>query len=289
MAGKVCLVTGATSGIGVYIALGLAERGAHVILVGRSRRRAEAARRLVRAATVEGSIEILIADLSLQRGVQQLAEQVLANHQRLDVLVNNAGGLFLRREETDEGLERTWALNHLGYFSLTLLLLDLLRAGAPARVVNVASNAHHQGMIHWDDPGLRRGYNLFRAYAQSKLANVMFTGELAARLAGSGVTANALTPGFVSTNLGKQNLPLWPILTVVYGLFAKSPRAGAETALHLATSPEVAGQTGGYFKDSRPAPTSPAARDPASAARLWDLSLEMSGLNVTRPERPRGA
>jgi len=204
LSGKICLVTGATSGIGEVTARRLAGMGATVTIVGRSAERAAATAARIKAAT-GATVEILIADLSSQADIRRLANEFLAQHSRLDVLVNNAGAVFLRRLESLDGVEMTWALNHMSYFLLTNLLLDAVRAGARSRIVNVASDAHSGARINFDDPQLKANYNGWRAYGQSKLANILFTLELARRLDGTGVTANALHPGFVASNFGKNN------------------------------------------------------------------------------------
>lgn len=277
MNGKICLVTGATSGVGLYTALGLARRGAEVILVGRRQDRAEAAARMLQSKAGRDPMHILLADLSRPDNVRRLAQEVKDLVPRLDVLVNDAGGLFFRRGETADGLERTFALNHLSYFLLAHLLLDLLTESAPSRVVNVASNAHWSARIEFDDLQLRHGYGAMRAYANSKLGNVWFTYELARRLAGRGVTVNTLTPGLVATNLGKNR---WtrPVLSLGYWLFGKSPASGAETPLYLAASPEVEGVSGKFFLDKEPVASSPRSYNASDAARMWQASAELVGV-----------
>lgn len=275
MAGKTCLVTGATAGIGEVTARRLAGMGAMVTIVGRSAERAAATAARIKTAT-GADIAILLADLSSQAEVRRLAEEFTARHDRLDVLVNNAGALFNRRAESADGIEMTWALNHMSYFLLTNLLLDTLHAAGPARVVSVSSDAHHGGSIHFDDPQLRRGYSGWRAYSQSKLANILFTTELARRLRGTGVTANTLHPGFVASNFASNSGGL---IGVLFGIAKKvaaiSPEAGAATSIYLATSPEVADISGQYFDKCRAVRPSAAAQDAAAAARLWQLSEEM--------------
>lgn len=277
MNGKICLVTGATSGVGLYTALGLARKGAEVILVGRRRDRAEAAARLLQSKAGRDPMHILLADLSRPAEIRRLAQEVMERVPRLDVLVNDAGAFFFRRGETAEGLECTFALNHLSYFLLSHLLLDLLAESTPSRVVNVASNAHWSARIEFDDLQLRHGYNPMRAYANSKLGNVWFTYEFARRLAGRGVTANTLTPGLVATNLGKNR---WtrPFLSIGYGLFGKSPAAGAETPVYLASSAEVEGVSGKFFIDKKAVPSSPRSYDATEAARMWRATAELAGV-----------
>src|SRR5215211_1752507 len=247
LSGKNCLITGATSGIGEVTARRLAGMGAAVTIVGRSAERAASTAARIKAAT-GATVEILIADLTSQTEVRRLADAFLARHDRLDVLINNAGALFTRRRESVDGIEVTWALNHMSYFLLTNLLLGALRAAAPSRIVNVASDAHHGAHINFDDPQLKTNYSGWRAYGQSKLANILFTVELARRLDGTGVTANVLHPGFVASNFGKNNGGLFGILIgLAQRVAAIGPESGAETTIYLASSPEVAGVSGRYF------------------------------------------
>ncbi len=283
MAGKVCLITGATSGIGAVAAEALARRGARVVLVGRNLEKCSRVREQVQARTGNANVEALVADLSSQRQVRQLADAFRKGHDRLDVLVNNAGGLWLKRQETAEGLEMTFAVNHLAYFLLTELLLDLLQASAPSRIVNVASRAHSGAVLPFDDLMGRRRYDGWRAYKQSKLANLLFAYELARRLEGTGVTANALHPGWVSTGFAANNGWLGGLLRTAAGLFALSPEQGAQTIVYLATSPEVAGVSGRYFVREKQAPSSSASRDEVAAKRLWQVSRELIGLSSVGP------
>ena len=278
MEGKTCLVTGATSGIGAVSAEVLARAGATVIVVGRNPERCQATAARLRDATGRAE-EPIVADLSSQADVRRVAASVLDRYPKIDVLLNNAGAVFTRRAESVDGIEMTWALNHLNYFLLTNLLLDRIKASAPARVVSVASDAH-KGIkgIDFDDVQATRRYRAMRAYCQSKLANVLFTFELARRLEGTGVTANCVHPGFINSSFFKDK----GALAGFFGFFARiggsSPEAGARTSIHVATSPEVDGVTGRYFEKSRPAASSRASLDPAAARRLWQLSAEMTGL-----------
>jgi retinol dehydrogenase 12 len=278
MKGKTCLVTGATSGIGEITARELARLGARVIVVGRSPERCNATAERIRTQTGATAVESMVADLSFQADVRRLAEQVRGRCARLDVLVNNAGGMYLDRRESVDGIELTLALNHLSYFLLTNLLLDLIKASAPARIVNVSSEAHRGGSIDFDDIQRRGRYSGWRAYQQSKLANILFTNELARRLEGTGVTVNSLHPGFVRTNFFKD-FPGWRGFTfkIFASLLAISPEEGARTSIHLAASPEVAGITGQYFVKSRPATSAPQSHDRAAAERLWRVSEELTG------------
>lgn len=280
MAGKTCLVTGATRGIGRVTAIALAAQGAHVTLVGRDADRTEAAAQAVRAAAgVEGgSVRTLLADLSSLAEIRRLAAEVRASHARLDVLVNNAGNVFSRRTLTVDGHEATFALNHLGYFLLTHELRDLLTASAPARIVNVASRAHRAGRLRFDDLMHERRYTAWRAYSASKLANILFTRELARRLAGTGVTANCLHPGVVATHLGQDRFGLVAIAMTLARPFMISEEEGAATTIHLATAPELAGRSGEYWADMRLERPEPHAEDDAAALQLWEVSERLCGL-----------
>ena len=272
MSGKICLVTGATSGIGKETALRLAMLGATVIIVARDAARGAAARDEIRRYVPLARVDILIADLSSMAQVRRLAGEVLARYDRLDVLVNNAGVIMMRRQLTADGLETTFATNHLGPFLLTNLLRELLARSAPARVVTVSSAAHKQiRTIPWDD--LRTGYR--QAYPLSKLLNVLFTAELARRLAGTGVTANCLHPGFVRTAIGRDVTGVLGAAVRLVLRFQPGPVTGARTSVYLASSPEVDEVTGGYFVKCKPAQPSALARDAHAAGRLWTLSEEL--------------
>src|SRR5215510_2351583 len=260
--GRTVLVTGASSGIGRATALGLAAEGARLLLVGRTPERCEETLAEIRRRSGRDDSVMLRADLSSLKEVRRLAEEVLARTDRLDVLVNNAGVTLLRRETTVDGLEATFATNHLAYFLLTGLLLPRLRESAPARIVNVASDAHRFGRLDLDDLQSERRYAAMRVYGQSKTANILFTQELARRIAGSGVTANALHPGGIRSNLGRSQGALAEALRRVVGLFLKSPEEGARTSLYLASAPEVEGVSGRYFARCRERQPAAHARDP---------------------------
>jgi NAD(P)-dependent dehydrogenase (short-subunit alcohol dehydrogenase family) len=277
MQGRVCLVTGATQGIGRETALGLARLGAEVHLVARDRARGEAVVAEVGRAAA-GKASLLVADLASQASIRALAEEVKARLPRLHVLVNNAGAIFTARALSADGIEMTFALNHLGYFLLTGLLADRLRASAPARVVSVSSSAHQSARIDFGDLQGERGYSGWKAYAQSKLANVLFTRELARRLAGSGVTANCLHPGVVATGFGKNNAGPFSWGVRIAAPFFLGPARGARTSIWLASSPEVERVTGEYFSRCKVARVSDAARDEAAARRLWEESARLTGL-----------
>jgi NAD(P)-dependent dehydrogenase (short-subunit alcohol dehydrogenase family) len=281
MQNRVCVVTGATAGIGEVTARELARMGARVIGVGRNAQKCADTSARIQAATGNPAVEFLVADLSSQAQVRKLAAEIGQRAPRLDVLVNNAGAFLNTRQESADGIEMTMALNHLNYFLLTRLLLDQLKAGAPARIVNVSSDAHRNGRIDFDDIEARRKFNGWRMYSQSKLANVLFTQELARRLEGARVTANALHPGFVATQFGHGNGGLVGAgLKLFQKIAALTPEQGAQTSLHLATSPDVEGVTGKYFSDRKQVDPAPAARDQAAAERLWAWSEEKTGLLV---------
>jgi NAD(P)-dependent dehydrogenase (short-subunit alcohol dehydrogenase family) len=275
--GRVCLVTGATQGIGLVTARELARMGADVTIVGRDPARTEAARQAIHSATSR-SVDVLLADLSRMAEVRRVAADFRGKHDRLDVLVNNAGAMHTSRKVTAEGLETTFATNHLAYFLLVKLLLPLLeKAGTPerkARIVNVASAAHGRGRLDLDDLQLERHPygGPMAQYSASKLMNVMFTYELARRLEGKNVTANCLHPGVVNTGFGKNDQGWFKTMIKVASLFLISPEKGAETSIYLATSPEVEGVSGKYFDKSRARNSSRASYDQAAQRRLWDIS-----------------
>jgi retinol dehydrogenase 14 len=282
MAGKFVLVTGGTGGIGKATAIGLAALGARVGITGRDPARTEAAAASIRATPGSPAVDGFAADLSVQAGVRRLAAQVLDTYPRLDVLVNNAGGFWAHRHVTADGLERTFALNHLATFLLTSLLLDRLTASAPARIITVSSGAHARGRIDFDDLQGKRNYSGQRAYSQSKLANVMFTYELARRLAGTGVTATVLHPGVVRTSFGAEDQAAYlAVMIRVARLFMKTPAQGAGTPIYLASSPQVEGITGRYFVSRKPKTSSKASYDSTAAARLWQASTDLAGLTAT--------
>jgi len=277
--GKTVLLTGASSGIGRATALGLADEGARLILVGRTPERCEETLSLLRHRTGRDDALLLRADLSSLKEVRRLADEVLARADRLHVLVNNAGVTLLQRRLTADGLEATFATNHLAYFLLTGLLLPRLRESAPARIVNVASDAHRFGRLDLSDLQNERSYRAMRVYGQSKTANILFTQELARRLTGSGVSANALHPGGIRSNLGRSEGKALELVRKLVGLFLKSPEEGARTSLYLACSPEVEGVTGRYFAKCRERRPAAHARDPELARRLWERSEELTGFS----------
>jgi NAD(P)-dependent dehydrogenase (short-subunit alcohol dehydrogenase family) len=281
MAGKSVLITGGTGGIGKATAIGLAALGARVGITGRDQARTEAAAAGIRAATGSPAVDVFAADMSAQAEVRRLAARVLDTYPRLDVLVNNVGGFWAHRHVTADRLEHTFALNHLAPFLLTSLLLDRLTASAPARIVTVSSGAHAAGRIDFDDLQGERTYSGQRAYSQSKLANVMFTYELARRLEGTGVTATVLHPSVVRTSFGAEDQAAYlAVVTRVARLFTKTPAQGAGTPIYLASSPEVEGVTGRYFVNREPKPSSNASYDTTAAARLWQASAGLVGMTA---------
>jgi retinol dehydrogenase 14 len=284
MAGKTVLVTGGTGGIGKATAIGLAARGAHVGIVGRDLSRARAAAAdIVRESGNRSDVDVFVADMSAQADVRRLAAEVLNHYPRLDVLVNNVGGFWATRRITADGLEHTFAVNHLAPFLLTQLLLDRIKASAPARIVTVSSGAQAMGKVDFDDLQAEKRYSGQRAYNQSKLANVMFTYELARRLEGTGVTANVLHPGVVRTGFAAEDpSSFWKVLLPLVRPLMKTPAQGAATSIYAASSPEVEGITGAYFANSKTRKTSKRSYDRSVATRLWTVSEQLAGPSAAR-------
>jgi NAD(P)-dependent dehydrogenase (short-subunit alcohol dehydrogenase family) len=282
MNGKVCVVTGATSGIGKATAIALAKQGAQVVVVGRDRARTEATQEEVAAVAAGAMPQVQIADLSSMAQVRDLAER-LGGLDRIGVLINNAGFVASQRRVTEDGFEEVFAVNHLAPFLLSNLLLGKLTASAPARVITVTSDAHTAARLDLDNLNLEHGWDSWRSYSNSKLANILFTRELARRLEGTGVTANCAHPGVVRTGFGRDASPLLRIGLTIARPFLLSPERGASTIVYLATSPDVAGATGGYYVKSQLREPSKAAQDEATARRLWELSEELAGLTPPRP------
>jgi NAD(P)-dependent dehydrogenase (short-subunit alcohol dehydrogenase family) len=287
MNGKVCVVTGASSGIGRASAVALARLGAQVVLVGRDRGRTEAALAEAAAAGAPATPEprLEIADLASMTQVRELSGR-LGALDRIDVLVNNAGLVLGQHRVTPDGFDQVFAVNHLAPFLLTNLLLAKLTASAPARVVTVSSDAHSAARLDLGDPQLEQGWDSWRAYANSKLANILFTRELARRLDGTGVTANCAHPGTVRTGFGREGGRLLRLGLTIARPFLLTPQRGADTIVYLASSPDVAGQTGGYYVKRQRREPSGAARDDMTARRLWQLSEELTGLAPARPTGP---
>jgi len=279
MSGKTCVITGASGGIGLETAACLGAFGARLVLVGHRRDKGEAALADLRHRVPGIAAEMYHADLSHTDEVARLADVLRKAAPRIDVLINNAGAIFARRQTTPDGLELTFALNHMGYFRLTTLLRARLIASAPARIVNVASEAHRGARFDFDNLQCARSYSGWRAYQRSKLANILLTRELARRLQGTGVTANCLHPGFVATGFGDNNRGIWRVgVAIGKRLAAISVARGAETPVYLAASPEVAGVSGQYFDKGQIREPDAAALDDASAARLWAESERLAGL-----------
>jgi retinol dehydrogenase-14 len=280
LTGRNIVVTGGTGGIGNATAAGLAALGARVAIVGRDRARAEAAAEELRRRSSNDEIDVFEADLSSQAQVRRLAADLQERYPRLDVLVNNVGGFWAHRHVTEDGLELTFALNHLAPFLLTNLLVDRMVAQGGARIVNVTSSAESLGRIDFDDLQGAERYSGQRAYNQSKLANVLFTYELARRLSGTGVTANVVHPGVTRTAFGAEDqMRLFAATGGIARPFMRSPERGADTVVWAASSPELDGVTGGYFHDRRPKRSSPRSHDEATAKRLWQVSEELTGVS----------
>lgn len=279
MAGRTVLITGGTGGIGKATAIGLAQLGARVGIVGRDATHAAAAVGDIRSESGSEAVDVFIADLSSQAEVRRLAAEVLDTYPRLDVLVNNVGGFWAHRHVTADGLEHTFAVNHLAPFLLTNLLVERLESSAPARVVTVSSGAQSMGRIDFDDLQGTRKYSGQRAYNQSKLANVMFTYELARRLEGTGVTANVLHPGVTRTGFGAEDqAPYFAWMSGLAHPFMKSPAQGAETPIYLASSPDVEGVSGTYFANRKAKASNKVSYDVEAASRLWQASADLVGL-----------
>jgi len=279
MRGKTVVITGATSGIGRIAAERLAQMGARIVLVARDRNRGEATLAKLKAAGPDAAHAVHYADMSRLGEVRRVGEAIAAAEPRIDVLVNNAGAVFSRRAVTGDGLERTFALNHMAYFVLTGVLLDRLVGSAPARIVNTASNAHRKARLDFADLQSEKSYPPFTVYGTSKLANILFTRELARRLAGRGVTANSFTPGFVATRFGDES-GLYSVFIRIAKLFAETAEKGAETLVYLASSPEVATVSGEFFQNCRPGKQTADARNDDFAKRLWAESERIATAKV---------
>ncbi len=272
MTDKTVLITGATNGIGKAAAHALAKQGAHVLIVGRNPQKCAETVAEIQRSTGNQAVEALTADLSSLAEVRRLADQVKAACPRLNVLLNNAGAYYHTRQNSADGYEMSFALNHLSYFYLTVLLLDLVKASAPARVINVSSNAHMFAKLNLTDPHDPKRYNGFRIYSETKLANVAFTYALARRLQGTGVTANAMHPGLVRTGFGHNTSGFITRMFTALQRFGLTPEQGADTAVYLASSPDVEGVTGKYFTKRQARPSSRASYDQQAGEALWALS-----------------
>ncbi|UCG84646.1 MAG: SDR family oxidoreductase [Dehalococcoidia bacterium] len=283
MGGRICMVTGASSGIGKATALELARLGATVILVCRDRSKGESVIDEIRRKYSDVNVDLLLADLLSLDSVSAAANQYLEKYEHLHVLVNNAGAFFMKRRVTADGIERSFAVNYLSHFLLTNLLLDVLKQSAPARIVNMTGSHHSKATINFDDLQLERHYSGSHAIAHSKLAEILFTYELARRLEGTGVTANCLHPGVVATEFVDKAEDFPTVIKYIYRLakpFMKSPLEGAETVIYLATSPKAEGVTGKYYVNKKVIESSPESYDTDVAGRLWDVSLALTGLDT---------
>jgi NAD(P)-dependent dehydrogenase (short-subunit alcohol dehydrogenase family) len=279
--GKTILITAATNGIGKVAALELAKKGAEVVVVGRNPQKTEQVVKHIKIDSGNSAISGLIADLSSLAEVRQLAQAYRQKYPHLHVLINNAGGIFANRTLTADGFEYTFSLNHLAYFLLTNLLVDMLVKDAPAHIINISSRSHQGAAMNFTDLQNERNYNFggLRAYGQSKLANLLFTYELARRLAGTGVTANAVHPGTVATGFGENNRGAMRVSMRIYHQFALTPEQGADTIIYLASSPEVEGVTGKYWTNRIATASSPESHDVEAQNRLWAISAQITGLS----------
>ena len=283
--GRQVLITGATNGIGLAAAEAIAARGADVAIVGRAESRIKAAQSLVRAKAAAGAtVSTHLADLSSQAAVRKLAADILARYGKLDVLINNAGAMYTTRQVSADGIELTWAVNHLAPFLLTKLLLDRLKASAPSRIITTASDAHLGATIPFDDLNAERSYRGFGRYKETKLANILFTSELARRLEGSNVTAHSFHPGLVASGFNRNNGLLMDMAMLLLRPVSRNVEKGSETLVWLATSPDVANTNGRYYVDMHSRLPSPAAQDSATARRLWDISEAQCASVLSRNE-----
>ena len=281
MDGRVVLITGGTSGIGKAAATALANMGAEVVITGRNKEKGEGVVEEIRRESGNDKVSFMSADLAVQAEVRRLAEEFKASHDRLDVLVNNAGLVQSKRTETPDGIETTLAINHLAPFLLTNLLLDLLKRSAPSRVITVASSAERFGKMDLDDLQSERRYRAFPVYGKTKLANIMFTYELAERLEGTGVTANCVHPGGVNTGFAENNRSPMTLLFRAFKPFMRSPEQGADTVVYLAASPDVEGMNGRYLSDRKVTSSSKESYDEDLRKKLWEASEELTGLKAT--------
>ncbi len=280
--GKVCIITGANSGIGRATTIGLANMGATVVMVCRDQARGEEAQKEIKEQSGNDNVDLLLADLSSQASVRQLAENIQQRYQQIHVLINNAGIYNMHREETMDGFEAMFAVNYLAPFLLTNLLLEKLKDSAPARIINVSSEAHQTGYINMHDLQLEQNYKFMRGYGQSKLALVLFTYELARRLQGSNVTVNCLHPGFVATNIGQNGVGKVgrSIVQLIFSRLGISPEEGAKTSIYLASSPELEGVTGKYFAKSIPVRSAPISYDETLQRQLWEETTKLVHLHA---------
>jgi len=280
MAQRICMVTGASSGIGKETSRKLAELGATVVLVCRNQKRGEKAMSEIKGASNNAEVELLVADFASLDSVRALAKEYLKKHDSLHVLVNNVGGVNVTRSLTADGFETTFQVDYLSHFLLTNLLLEVLEKSAPSRIINVSSASHYRGHLNFDDLQMKKRYGVMKAYSQAKLAQVLFTYELSKRLEGTGVTVNSLHPGAVATNIWKSPMGPFSFLGNISRLFLLSPERGAETPVYLASSQEVDGATGRYYDHMREKQSSTESYDRATAEKLWDESEKLTGLST---------
>lgn len=278
--GKTILITGATNGIGKAAAFELAVQGGEIVIIGRNPFRTRQVVEQIKTASGNPAVDGLDADLSSMADIRKLAQSFRQKYPRLHILINNAGGIFANRRVTVDGFERTFALNHLAYFLLTDLLLDMLKSSAPDRIINVSSRSHEGAALNFDDLQNEQHYNYggYRAYGQSKLANLLFTYELARRLAGTGVTVNAVHPGAVASGFGVNNRGIMQVGMRIFHQFALTPKQGADTVVYLASSPEVEGITGKYWTNRKQIPSSPESYDEEAQKHLWSLSAQLTAI-----------
>ncbi len=279
MKDKTIVISGITSGIGNFTARDLAARGARLVLIARNKERAQTVVEEIKKETGNNNIDLFIADLSVIKETRAIGKKISEKYPVIDILINCAGLIFPRRYESEEGIEMTFALNHLGYFVLTHSLLKSLKAAPAARIINVASEAQRGAKLHFEDLNLKEGYSAFKAYGQSKLANIMFTYELARRLDDSHVTVNAVHPGVVKSRFGRDFQGIWRLLFALFKPFMRNVEKGSETVIWLATSPEVEGISGKYFSDKKEIRSIDISYDEQAAKRLWKVSEEMTSGN----------
>jgi len=280
MAQKICMVTGASSGIGKETSKKLGELGATLVLVCRNKKRGANAMSEIIEANNSTQVELMLADFESLDSVRALAKEFLEKHDSLRVLVNNAGVVSMTRSVTADGFEKTFQVDYLSHFLLTNLLLEVLKKSAPSRIINVSSASHYRGHLNFDDLQMKKGYGVMKAYSQAKLAQVLFTYELSRRLEGTGVTVNSLHPGAVATNIWKGSMGPFSFMGNISRLFLISPDKGAETPVYLASSPEVEGATGKYYDHMREKESSAESHDYAAARKLWDESERMTGIST---------
>lgn len=279
MNGKVVMITGANSGIGKETAIELAKMGANIVMVCRSRKRGEKALEEIKEMANSEKIELYIADLADQRSIRSMVERFKKSHDKLHVLINNAGVMLSKRTTTPEGYESTFAINHLGHFLLTNLVLDMLKASSSARIINVSSSAHKFAKLNFDDIDNEHKYRGYRTYANSKLFNILFSYELARRLEETGITVNALHPGVIRTNLGKNNTnKLIKLMSFIFRLFMMSPEKGARTTVYLASSPEVENVNGKYFVNRKQKKSSKISYEQTLQNKLWEISADLTNV-----------